>query len=128
MRGCRGGIRQQGPRPAPSEDDELGVVAREQVSRLERELATLQVQIKAVEETYGLDNLRLTVERAHLANLLRNAQVVRWLAQHRPEHLSGFQTVAELTPVVHDAPGDIALASDAGIHEGLWTKDSPARK
>jgi hypothetical protein len=32
---------------------------------LERELATLQMLIKAVEETYGLDNLHLTVAKAY---------------------------------------------------------------
>jgi hypothetical protein len=72
-------------------------VTREQVARLERELATLQVQIKSVEETYGLDNLHLTVARAYLVKLLGNARVVRWLAQHKPEYLTEFQSVAELT-------------------------------
>jgi hypothetical protein len=71
-------------------------VTREQVARLERELATLQVQIKAVEETYGLDNLHLTVAKTYLARLLTNAKVVRWLAQHKPEYLTEFQTIAEL--------------------------------
>jgi len=85
-------------------DEETGVVTREQVSRLERELATLQVQIKAVEETYGLDNLHLTVARAYLAKLLGNAQVVRWLAQHRPEYLSEFQAIAELTHLAGPDP------------------------
>lgn len=72
-------------------------VTREQVARLERELATLQVQIKAVEETYGLDNLHLTVARAYLVKLLGNARVVRWLAQQHPEYLTEFQSMAELT-------------------------------
>lgn len=71
-------------------------VTREHVARLERELATLQVQIKAVEETYGLDNLHLTVARAYLARLLGNVRVVRWLTSHKPEYLSEFQTIAEL--------------------------------
>lgn len=71
-------------------------VTREQVSRLERELATLQLQTKGFEETYGLDNLHLTVAKAYLAKLLANVRVVRWLAQHKPEYLSEFQSIAEL--------------------------------
>jgi hypothetical protein len=42
-------------------------VTREQVTRLERELASLQMQTKGFEETYGLDNLHLTVAKAYLA-------------------------------------------------------------
>lgn len=83
-------------------DSESSAVTREQAARLERELAGLQVQIKAVEETYGLDNLHLTVARAYLAKLLGNAHVVRWLAQHKPEYLSEFQRITELTSLPND--------------------------
>src|SRR3546814_12197536 len=31
-------------------------VSAEQIARLERELASLQAQVKSVEETYGIDN------------------------------------------------------------------------
>lgn len=84
-------------------------VTREQVARLERELATLQVQIKAVEETYGLDNLHLTVARAYLVKLLGNARVVRWLAQQKPEYLTEFQAIAELTSLPSD---EVATAAE----------------
>ena len=72
-------------------------VTREQVTRLERELASLQIQTKGFEETYGLDNLQLTVAKAYLAKLLANVRVVRWLAQNKPEYLTEFQSIAELT-------------------------------
>lgn len=85
-----------------------GTVTREQVARLEKELATLQVQIKAVEETYGLDNLHLTVARAYLVRLLGNARVVRWLAQHKPEYLTEFQSIAELTSLPVDEVSEAA--------------------
>ncbi len=90
--------KRRGRRPA-----DTTAVTREQVARLERELATLQVQIKAVEETYGLDNLHLTVAKAYIGRLLGNAQVVRWLAQHRAEYLSEFQKIAELASLIGDA-------------------------
>src|SRR5690606_30745100 len=35
----------------------------QQIARMERELAALQTQVKSVEETYGIDNLHLTVAR-----------------------------------------------------------------
>jgi ParB-like chromosome segregation protein Spo0J len=38
-------------------------VSAGQIARLERELASLQAQVKSVEETYGIDNLHLTVAK-----------------------------------------------------------------
>lgn len=81
-------------------------VTREQVTRLERELASLQMQTKGFEETYGLDNLQLTVAKAYLAKLLANVRVVRWLAQNKPEYLSEFQAIAELT----NLPSEVSAA------------------
>lgn len=83
-------------------------VTREQVTRLERELASLQQQTKGFEESYGLDNLHLTVAKAYLAKLLANVRVVRWLAQSKPEYLSEFQSIAELTSL----PTDLSAAAE----------------
>ena len=37
--------------------------------------------------------------KGYLAKLLRNARIVRYLAQHHPEFLSGFQKIADLEKV-----------------------------
>ena len=71
-------------------------VTSEQISRMERELASLQSQVKSVEETYGVDNLHLTVAKGYIAKLLTNSRVVRWLSQHRQEYLPEFQAIAEI--------------------------------
>jgi hypothetical protein len=71
-------------------------VTADQIARLERELAKLQSQVKSVEETYGIDNLHLTVAKGYVRKLLGNARVVRWLSQHRQEYLTEFQSVAEI--------------------------------
>jgi hypothetical protein len=47
----------------------------QQIARMERELAALQTQVKSVEETYGIDNLHLTVARGYVAKLLANARI-----------------------------------------------------
>jgi hypothetical protein len=77
----------------------------EQIARMEKELVGLQSQIKSVEETYGIDNLHLTLAKGYLAKLLGNARVVRWLAQNRHEYLGEFQAVAEIESV---APTSVA--------------------
>jgi hypothetical protein len=71
-------------------------VSADHIARMERELARLQTQVKSVEDTYGVDNLHLTVTRGYVRKLLGNARVVRWLSLHRQEYLTEFQAVAEL--------------------------------
>lgn len=68
----------------------------QQIARMERELAALQTQVKSVEETYGIDNLHLTVARGYIAKLLTNSRVARWLTTHQQDYLSEFQKIAEI--------------------------------
>ncbi len=68
----------------------------QQIARMERELAALQTQVKSVEETYGIDNLHLTVARGYIAKLLANSRVVRWLAAHQQDYLGELQKIAEI--------------------------------
>ena len=62
----------------------------------------------AGEETYGIDNLHLTVARGYVAKLLANNRVVRWLATHQQDYLSEFQKIAEI-----DTLGPIAETPSA---------------
>jgi hypothetical protein len=80
----------------------------QQIARMERELAALQTQVKSVEETYGIDNLHLTVARGYIAKLLANNRVVRWLANHQQDYLGEFQKIVGI-----DSLGSIAEAQDA---------------
>ncbi|WP_088200039.1 plasmid partitioning protein RepB C-terminal domain-containing protein [Sinorhizobium meliloti] len=70
----------------------------QQIARMERELAALQTQVKSVEETYGIDNLHLTVARGYVAKLLANTRITRWLSYHRQEYPGEFQKIAEIDP------------------------------
>jgi hypothetical protein len=74
----------------------------------QHELASLQPQTKGFEESYGLDNLHLTIAKAYLVKLLANVRVVRWLAQNKPEYLSEFQSIAELT----NLPTEVSAAAE----------------
>lgn len=71
-------------------------ITSDQIAKLDRELTSLQVQVKAIEESYGIDNLHLTLAKGYLAKLLGNARIVRWLAQNRQEYLGEFQLIAEI--------------------------------
>jgi hypothetical protein len=82
----------------PRKRKPIGVAAitSEQIARMERELASLQSQVKSVEDSYGVDNLHLTVAKGYVAKLLANARIVRWLGLCRQEYLAEFQSIAEI--------------------------------
>jgi hypothetical protein len=84
------------PRHAKDGDD----VSREQIARLERELAVAQSRTKYVEDTYGEDNLQLTIARAYLAKLLSKPTILRWLEAHQPEYLAEFQEIVDIASLV----------------------------
>lgn len=83
-----------------------GTPSGQQIARMERELAALQTQVKSVEETYGIDNLHLTVARGYVTKLLANGRITRWLENHRQEYLGEFQKIAEIDSIApfKDAP------------------------
>ena len=74
-----------------------GDVTREQIARLERELATTQQRTRCVEESYGIDNLTLTVTKTYLAKLLSRPKVAKWLNEKRPDYLTEFQSIADMS-------------------------------
>jgi RepB plasmid partitioning protein/ParB-like nuclease domain len=68
----------------------------EQIALMERESSNLEREFKIAEQSYGTDHLDLVLAKGYLAKLLRNARVVRYLAQHYSEYLSEFQKVADI--------------------------------
>lgn len=69
----------------------------EAMARMEREFARLQEQISSIQDSYGQDHLQLTVAKGYLSKLLSNSRVLRHLVQYRPEFLSEFQAITEMT-------------------------------
>jgi len=73
------------------------------MARMETELARLQESIVSIQDTYGREHLQLTVIKAYVAKLLKNARVVRYLTQHRPSFLQEFRTIAEASSTLESA-------------------------
>jgi ParB-like chromosome segregation protein Spo0J len=71
----------------------LGGITREQMARMEREMANLQGQYRLVEQTYGQDVLRLVLARGYLMKLLENSTVARYLRQRQPEVMEQFESI-----------------------------------
>ena len=67
----------------------------DQLALMERESSNLDREFKVVEQTLAGDHLDLVLAMGYLGNLLGNARVVRYLAQHHAEYLAEFQRIAE---------------------------------
>lgn len=70
--------------------------ALENLQRLERELAAVQADTKLLEESYGPDNLQLTIIKTHIKSILNNARVLNWLLKTNKEYLEQLQLIAEI--------------------------------
>ncbi|QXX76124.1 plasmid partitioning protein RepB C-terminal domain-containing protein [Methylovirgula sp. HY1] len=88
-------------------------ITPEQIARMERELMNLQSQVRSVEESYGLDNLHLTVAKGYVARLLANASILDFLSRNRPEYLSEFRSVAEMENIGAELQTDDEAAPEA---------------
>ena len=96
---------------AATSDDQLATKAKksrgadlsgptsQHIARMERELATLQTQVRTIEESYGVDNLHLTFARGYIAKLVGNTGVVRWLSKHDPDCLAEFQNILAIETI-----------------------------
>jgi hypothetical protein len=81
-------------------------VTQEQISRLEQELSVVQGRVKSVEESYGIDNLHLTVAKTYLSSLLAKPKIVRWLERHHSDYLTEFRAIIEIS-TLSEAPAAI---------------------
>ena len=63
---------------------------------LEKELALVQADTKLLEESYGPDNLQLTIIKTHIKTILNNARVINWLSKSNREYLEQLQLIAEM--------------------------------
>jgi len=80
-------------------------ITPEAMARMEQELARLQEGITSIQDSYGKDHLQLAVIKGYLEKLLGNARIVRHLMQHRPEFLTEFQTITEMTSALPPEAG-----------------------
>lgn len=80
----------------PKKSAKLAGVSQEQMARMEREMASLRVQYKSAEESYGQDVLNLVLARGFLVRLMGNSAVVRYLKQRQPDVLKEFETIVKI--------------------------------
>lgn len=72
-------------------------ITKEQMARMEREMANLQGQYRLAELSYGHDVLSLVLVKGYLVKLLENREVAKYLRARVPEILEQFETIANST-------------------------------
>ena len=72
----------------------LGVTA-EQMVKMEREMGSLQGQLKVVEKSCGQDVLLLVLARGYLGKLIDNKAVYRFLKQRQIDVLAEFESIIQ---------------------------------
>ena len=78
-------------------------VSREQIAKLEREMATLHNGIKRIEATFGSDHLHLVLAVGYVSTLLSNAAITRYLEKHHREISKEFARTCGATALGSEA-------------------------
>jgi hypothetical protein len=78
----------------PNEPKQKEGLTAEDIAKLEAEMETVERDLRSVEQTYGENNLNLTVAKGYVKRLLDNAKVLRFLTANHREILSEFETIA----------------------------------
>lgn len=68
-------------------------MTREQMTRMEREMASLHQDFKEIENSYGDDILHLVIASGYLAKLVGNREIEHYLARQHSELLEEFRAI-----------------------------------
>ncbi len=79
----------------PKTPKALGI-SHEEISRMEKEMESLERDYRAHQEQFGENSLHLNAVQRYVKRLLDNSKVKRFLTSGSPEILEEFQEVAGL--------------------------------
>lgn len=90
----------------PEKPKKVGGLSAEQIAKMERELETVSTDFRNAEEAYGRNVFDLVLARAYVGKLLRNEEVMRFLARNHPDIHEGFKSIVSEAPfeALRDAP------------------------
>lgn len=93
----------------PDKPKKVGGMTPEQMARMEREMASLNQDFKALEASYGDDVLHLVIASGYLARLIGNPEIERFLQSRHPEILDEFRSIITVASLDQSSP------SSAGV-------------
>lgn len=68
----------------------------ESISRLEKEMAALQLEVVDIEMSYSDKVLRFMIVKNHIRGLLGNSRVVLWLLENQPDYLRILKGISDV--------------------------------
>lgn len=71
-------------------------VSKDQLLKMENEMASVQRQYKLVEQTYGQDVLNLVLAKGYIGRLLANEAICGYLLRHHPELVEEFRAISQV--------------------------------
>lgn len=77
----------------PDKPKRITGLSREQMARMEREMASLHQDFKQIESSYGDDILHLVIASGYLNRLVSNPEISRYLERKYPEFLDEFRAI-----------------------------------
>ena len=75
-----------------------------QIAKMEKEMASLQREIKLLEDSYGSDHLNLVLARGYLQSMLKNEEIVGYLSKNHAEILHEFEKISQAVSLGLEAP------------------------
>ena len=78
-------------------------VSPEQMEQIQRELTSLQGDVKRIEGTFASDHLNLVLAASYVRSLLGNERIDRYLEKHHPELREEFHKICDATALVSEA-------------------------
>lgn len=88
----------------PDRPKKVGGMTPEQMARMEREMASLNQDFKALEASYGDDVLHLVIASGYLSRLVANPEIERFLQTRHPEILDEFRAIISAASLDQSAP------------------------
>ena len=89
----------------PDKPKRVGGMTSEQMARMEREMASLTQDFRALEASYGDDVLHLVVASGYLNRLLGNPLIERYLTTRHPELVDEFRAIISASSLDADDGG-----------------------
>lgn len=80
------------PKTTTSEQSDI----RKNIERLEREMASVQIETQKLEEYYAANNLKFSIAKSHIEALLNNAKVLHWFIDNEPEYLNELRKISNI--------------------------------
>jgi ParB-like chromosome segregation protein Spo0J len=101
----------------------VGKMTMEQMARMEREMATLNQDFRALEVSYGDDVLQLVISAGYVGRLITNPAVEEYLAKRQPELLEEMRTIVAAASLDQATVPAVSPTDDEDTRPG-WVVES----